>query len=493
MTLAELISGAKISGAVLRGDGATQIDQIEYDSRLIRENGLFFAIKGYRADGYDYVDQAKANGAVAVMGERKDYEGIANHVYVPDIRAAMAAVSARFYGFPGHHLRAIGVTGTNGKTTTSFLIKKILDSGHRQAGLITSLVYDTGADTFEAERTTPESLDIQRLLYLMKRNFCVQAVIEVSSHALVLHRVDHINFRVAVYTNFTRDHLDFHGTMEEYFQAKSLLAKRLDGPISYAVINLDVPEFHRLFGDVRNPFMTYSLSNTQADVYCLHFELKPTVTMLDLVTPVGTQTITMKLPGRFNLNNAIAAATAAVAAGIDLETVVLGLESASPIPGRLNTISCGQPFAIYVDYAHTPDAIERLCETVRELSSGKVHLLFGCGGDRDRGKRPLMGKSATTKADHVVVTSDNPRSEDPLAIIEEIKPGLVGSNYEIIPDRTEAIRVLLNQAGPGDLVLLAGKGAELYQEIKGVKHPFDEFGTVRSILSEMGFKERVAV
>ncbi len=490
MTLAELIAG--IDGAVVSGDGGVEITQIEYDSRLIRAHGLFFAVKGYQVDGYDYADQARANGAVAVMGERSACASAPNHVQVPDIRSAMAEVSARFYGYPGQQLRAVGVTGTNGKTTTCFLIKKILDANRRHAGLVTSLVYDTGTDKFDAERTTPESLDMQRLLYLMKRNFCVSAVIEVSSHALILHRVDHINFRVAVYTNFTRDHLDFHGTMENYFQAKALLARRLDGPLSYAVINLDVPEFHRLFGGLRTPFLTYSVSDRKADVYCGNYDLKPEVTMFDLVTPMGTQTVTLQLPGRFNLINAIGAAAGGLACGVDLDTIVRGLESATPIPGRLNTINCGQPFAVYVDYAHTPDAIERLCDTVRELSHGKLHLLFGCGGDRDRGKRPLMGRAAVAKADQVIVTSDNPRSEDPQAIIEEIKPGLSGNQYKIIPDRAEAICAVLRQARTGDMVLLAGKGAEPYQEIKGVKYPFEDAGIARTALAEMGYKEQMA-
>jgi UDP-N-acetylmuramoyl-L-alanyl-D-glutamate--2,6-diaminopimelate ligase len=491
LTLAELISG--IDGAILSGDGGIEIAQIEYDSRLVRAGALFFAVKGYRLDGYDYVDQARANGAVAVLGERVSCAGIANHVQASDIRSAMAEVSARFYGFPGTNLKAVGVTGTNGKTTTCFLIKRILDAARKQAGLVTSLVYDTGTEKFEAERTTPESLDMQRLLYLMKRNHCLYAVVEVSSHALILHRVDHINFRVAVYTNFTRDHLDFHGTMENYFQAKAQLARRLEGPLSYAVINLDVPEFHQVFGMLTTPCLTFSLENPKADIYCGNYELKPEQTMFDLVTPVGTQTVTLKLPGRFNLINAVGAAAAGVACGVDLDSIVQGLESATPIPGRLNTIRCGQPFSVYVDYAHTPDAIERLCDTVNELSKGKLHLLFGCGGDRDRGKRPLMAKIATAKADHVVVTSDNPRSEDPMAIIEEIKPGLSGKQYEIIPDRAEAIRKVLQQAGPGDLVLLAGKGAEPYQEIKGVKHPFEDFAVAREALAELGYREQAVV
>jgi UDP-N-acetylmuramoyl-L-alanyl-D-glutamate--2,6-diaminopimelate ligase len=454
---------------------------------LIRPGSLFIAIKGYTTDGYDYVPEARAAGAVAVMGERERCESIPVHVKVPSARKAMSDVAAKFYGFPGMRIKACGVTGTNGKTTTCTMIRAILQARDKTAGLITSLIYDTGGEVFKAERTTPESLDLQRLLFLMRKNHCVNAVIEVSSHALSLNRVDNINFRTAVYTNFTRDHLDFYGTMEEYFKAKVLLAKKLSGPLSYAVINLDVPEFHALFGELNSPFITYSLQNQSADVYCGNFESRPDGSTFDLVTPMETETVMLKLPGRFNIMNSLAAASAGLASGVDLASIVKGLESMEPVPGRFNHVSMGQPFGVFVDFAHTPDAIERLCEAARGVSSGRVLLLFGCGGDKDKGKRPIMGKVATTRADFVVVTSDNPRSEDPSDIIDEIKPGLSGSNYEIQVDRREAIAAILAQAKPGDIVLLAGKGAETYQEIKGVRNPFEDAAVAREALAAMGF------
>ncbi|MFQ5454547.1 MAG: UDP-N-acetylmuramoyl-L-alanyl-D-glutamate--2,6-diaminopimelate ligase, partial [Candidatus Zixiibacteriota bacterium] len=456
----------------LNGNPDLEIENIEYDSRLVRGNGLFVAIKGFKQDGYDFVEQAKKNGAVAVIGEQKNCRIIENNITVPNVRKAMSDIAAKYYGYPGNNIKACGVTGTNGKTTTCYLIKNILKARNKTTGLITSQGYDTGKETFPAERTTPESLDLQRLLFLMKKNCCVNVVIEVSSHALVLHRVDNIDFTVAVYTNLTRDHLDFHKTMEKYLEAKASLISKLKGVLRYVVVNIDVPEFRKFFGDFESSYMTYSIDDTNADVYCDGYEIKPDKTIFNLVTPMGTRTVSLNLPGRFNLMNAIAAATGGLANGIDLDNVVRGLESSEPIPGRFNYINEGQPFAIYVDYAHTPDAIERLCQSVREIVKGKLFILFGCGGDRDKGKRPLMGKVATTNADFTIVTSDNPRSEDPLVILQDVKPGLIGQNYEIIPERREAIRAIFKKAQPDDVVLLAGKGDENYQEINGVRHPF---------------------
>lgn len=472
---------------MLTGDGDIPIEHLEYDSRLTKPNSLFFAVKGFKQDGYDYTADARANGAVAVMGEREACDLVEHHVQVDDIRAAMAHTAANFYGFPGLQLRACGVTGTNGKTTVCFLMRRILEAAERKTGLISSLVYDTGEDQYNAERTTPESLDIQRLLFLMLRDKCSDVVLEVSSHALMLNRVDHVEFKTAVYTNLTRDHLDFHKTMAEYAQAKFRLAHRLKGPLSHAVINLDIEEFRPLFGELDATTLAYSLDDREADIYCGDYELKPTGTTLDLVTPVGTRTVTLKLPGRFNLINALAAAGGGLAAGATLDQVVTGLESADPVPGRLNTLDAGQPFAVYIDYAHTPDAIVRLCETVRELVDGKVYLLFGCGGDRDRGKRPLMGKAAVEGADYSVLTSDNPRSEDPGSIIEDVLPGLEGHDYEVHEDRREAISAILKMAEPGDAVLLAGKGAEDYQEIKGEKFPFSDRNEATRVLKELGY------
>ena len=461
---------------------------MEYDSRAVRPGGLFFAVKGFKLDGYDFVESAVENGAVAVMGEREACPEAASHVRVPDIRRAMADVSAMFYGYPGRKIKATGVTGTNGKTTTCYLLKKILEARGKKVGLVTSQLYDTGKDKFVAERTTPEALDLQRLLYLMNLNFCVNAVIEVSSHALTLHRVDNVNFRVAIYTNLTRDHLDFHQSMEEYFEAKRELVKRLEGPLSYAVINLDVPEFRPLFAEAHCAHISYSLDNTGADIYCANYEFRPDGTTFDLVTPMGSRTVSMKLPGRFNLQNAIAALAGGLACGVDIDNVVKGLEEAEPVPGRLTLLEYGQPFAVYVDFAHTPDAISRLAEAVREFTEGRLLLMFGCGGDRDSGKRPLMAEAATTAADYVVVTSDNPRTENPEAIIEDIKPGLKGKEYEIVVDRADAIATILKKASPGDTVLLAGKGAENYQEINNRKVSYSDIAEAERVLTALGYR-----
>ncbi len=486
--LSELIS--KIESARITGDPELEIGQVEYDSRMVKGDCLFVAIKGYKQDGYDFVDDAVSRGAVAVLGEREACDAVEHHVQVDNARQALAEVAARFYGYPGRGIKACGVTGTNGKTTTAHLIQTILKARNKTTGLVSSVIYDTGKETFPAERTTPESLDLQRLLFLMKKNYCVNAVLEVSSHALVLHRVDQINFRVAVFTNITRDHLDFHDSMEAYLEAKKLLLKHLEGPLSYAVINLDVPEFRTLFGDFRSSYIAYSLENESADVYCASYEIKPDHTVFDLVTPMGARTVHFHLPGGFNLRNAIAAASAGLGAGVDVDTVIRGLENARPVPGRFEPIVQGQPFSVIIDFAHTPDAISRLCESARELApGGKLLLLFGCGGDRDRGKRPLMAEAAARGADFCVVTSDNPRSEEPAAIIEDMKPGLKGSDHQTIIDRKEAVAAILHRASEGDVVLLAGKGAESYMEIKGERHPYSDVEEVRAVLAGMGYRE----
>lgn len=472
---------------MISGDPDVMIEHIEYDSRLVQPGCLFFAVTGFKRDGYDYAAQAKEKGAVAVMGEHESCDLVAAHVQVPDIRQAMADTAAAFYAYPGMKLKVIGVTGTNGKTTTCYLLRSILEARSKTTGLITSTLYDTGNEKFHAERTTPEALDLQRLFFLMRKNHCVNAVMEVSSHALELKRVEHVNFRVGVFTNLTRDHLDFHGTMEAYLAAKKKLLGKLDGELSYAVINLDVPEFRPFFGDLRSSHMSYSLSDEAADVYAARYEIEPGRTVFDLVTPMGTRTVSLRLPGRFNLMNAIAAACGGLAAGVDLDSVVLGLENATEVPGRFNRVDAGQPFSVFVDFAHTPDAIERLCQSAREVTTGRLLILFGCGGDRDRGKRPLMGTAATASADFAVVTSDNPRSEDPLAIIADIRPGLQGTDYTIEPDRRRAIAMIFGMAEPGDTVLLAGKGAENYQEIKGERHHFDDKEEARAALAHMGY------
>ena len=483
--LTELIEGLDV--IEIKGKTDIEIENIEYDSRLTKKNSLFFAVTGFKQDGYQFVQQAVSNGTVAVVGEKEKCEGVGTYIRVPDIRLAMAHIAVVFYGYPGKKMKLCGVTGTNGKTTVCHLLRNILEQQNKKTGLLCSTIYDTGKEVFTAERTTPEAIDIQRLLFLMKKNYCTNAVIEVSSHALALKRVEFLKFRVVVFTNITRDHLDFHKTMEDYLNTKALLLKKMNGPMSYAVINLDIPEFRKFFGDFSSSYLSYSLEDSNADVYCANYEIKPTSTVFDLVTPMGTQTVMLPLPGRFNLINAVAAATAGLAYGIDFDNVIAGLETARPVPGRFMPVDVGQPFGVYIDFAHTPDALERLCQSAREMTKGKVMILFGCGGDRDKGKRPIMGEVATKNADYVVVTSDNPRSESPDVIIKDIKPGLKKKNYKIIPDRKEAIAHIINEATTGDVVLLAGKGIENYQEINGERFPFNDSAQAREALVERGF------
>jgi len=489
--LSELIEGLDI--IEINGDTDIEIENIEYDSRLTKKNSLFFAVTGFKQDGYQFVQQAVDNGTVAVVGEKEECDGVGTYVRVPDVRVAMAHMAVVFYGYPGKKMKLCGVTGTNGKTTVCHIIRNILEQQNKRTGLVCSTIYDTGKETFAAERTTPEAIDLQRLLFLMKKNYCINAVVEVSSHALALKRVDNLNFRVVVFTNITRDHLDFHETMENYLNTKALLLKKMNGPMSYVVLNLDIPEFRKFFGDFSSSYLSYSLEDSNADVYCSNYEIKPTSTVFDLVTPMGTETVMLPLPGRFNLINAIAAATAGLASGMALDHVINGLESARPVPGRFMPVDEGQPFGVYVDFAHTPDALERLCQSAREMTKGKVLVLFGCGGDRDKGKRPLMGTAAITNADYVVVTSDNPRSESPDKIIKDIKPGLKKKNYIIIPDRKEAIAHIIKEASTGDVVLLAGKGVENYQEINGERFPFDDSVLAREALIERGFEPANAI
>ena len=473
----------------MTGNADLNIASIEYDSRRITSDALFVAISGEKFDGYDFAKQAVANGAVALLGERDVCPAAAAHVTVSNARQAMADIAARFYGYPAAKLNLFGVTGTNGKTTTCFLIRDILEAAGHFTGLVTSSVYDTGSEIIHALRTTPESLDLQRLLFQISKNSCDSAVIEVSSHSLIMHRVDNVLFKTVLFTNLTRDHLDFHNSMEEYLKAKAQLLNHLTDNDATAVINIDVPEFVSLMNSDDINFVTYSLSNPEADIYCSSYRIEPSSTKFDLMTPTGMRHVKLNIPGRFNLINAVAAAAACHSGGIADEDIVNGLEHAVPVPGRLNYIDQGQPFALYVDFAHTPDALERACEAVKELSAGRLLLLFGCGGDRDKGKRPLMGEVAGRLADFVCVTSDNPRSEDPHAIIEDIKPGLSGAEVKIEPDRKKAIGTVLKKAQAGDVVLLAGKGAEKYQEIEDEFIPFDEIDIARQALNELGYDQ----
>jgi UDP-N-acetylmuramoyl-L-alanyl-D-glutamate--2,6-diaminopimelate ligase len=454
---------------------------------MIRSGSLFVAISGFQTDGNEFVDEAVSRGAVAVVTEKETSKTIPQ-VIVPDARAALADFSSKFYKYDGQQIKICGVTGTNGKTTSCFLLKNILAARGKRVGLITSLVYDTGRDQIPAERTTPESLEIYRLLYSMKKNHCVNAVLEISSHALTLHRVRNLNIQVALFTNISRDHLDFHHDMQDYINAKAQLLDMVASEDKWAVINYDCPEFREFLERLNCSHMTYSLRDSSADVYLNDYQLNPDGSRIELVTPMGIRTVNLKLHGKLNLYNALAAAGAAMASGVDLDTVVIGLEKSTVIPGRLERLENNAPFSVFIDFAHTPDALKRTIETLREISNGRILTLFGCGGDRDRGKRPIMGRMVTTNSDYSVLTADNPRNEDLGQIIDDVKPGFAqDAPVEIIDDRKEAIIHILRKAQENDIILLAGKGAEEHQEIDGIRHPFSDRKVAIEELEKLGY------
>ncbi|MEE9442778.1 MAG: UDP-N-acetylmuramoyl-L-alanyl-D-glutamate--2,6-diaminopimelate ligase [candidate division Zixibacteria bacterium] len=474
-----------VSGAEITGNDDVEISGIEYHSGMIKPGSAFVAITGFQQDGNLFAQDAIEKGAVAIITEKEgDYS--VPQMIVPDTRMALADLSALIYDYEKNKIKICAVTGTNGKTTSCFLIRNILNARGKRTGLVTSLVYDTLRDQITASRTTPESLDIFRLLTAMKNNFCTNTVIEVSSHALMLHRIRNLNIQVALFTNFTREHLDFHKDMNDYLEAKAKLLDFVTSKTQWAVLNYDCPEFRGFLDRLTCSHMTYSLSDPGADVYLEHFELRPDGSSLELRTPMGVKHIDFKLPGRYNLYNALAAATASLASGVDIDSVATGLANSRVIPGRLERIESNAPFSVFIDYAHTPDALKRTIETLKEIGTGRVLTLFGCGGDRDRGKRPLMAEAVALSSDYCVLTSDNPRSEDPQQIINDAQAGFTnGARAEIIKDREEAIKHILENSEQGDIILLAGKGAEEYQEINGVRYPFSDKDVAIKYLEKM--------
>jgi UDP-N-acetylmuramoyl-L-alanyl-D-glutamate--2,6-diaminopimelate ligase len=476
-----------VPGSWLIGDEGRPISGIEYDSRRITPGLAFVAIQGYAQDGNRFIDDAISRGASAVITE-KPADRPVPQLIVGDARMALADLAAQFHPDDPNALKKFAVTGTNGKTTSCFLLKNILDTAGCKAGLISSLVNDDGAARTAAARTTPESLEIFRLLQAMRHNGCRCAVMETSSHALTLHRVRNVTVDVALFTNLTRDHLDFHRDMGDYLAAKAKLLDMVVRPDGCAVINLDSPEFCTFLPRVTGRTMTYALEDRTADVHPETYAFAPQGTQVTVVTPAGTRMIHLPLAGRFNLYNALGATAAALAGGVPLESIATALEYSTVVPGRLERVQAACSFTVYIDYAHTPDALRRTIETLRELGPGRVMVLFGCGGDRDRGKRPLMGQTVTALADYSVLTSDNPRTENPVAIIDDVKPGLkTGAPVAVIVDRREAIRHLLHKAHAGDVLLIAGKGDESYQEINGVKYPWSDRDVVREELHTLGF------
>jgi UDP-N-acetylmuramoyl-L-alanyl-D-glutamate--2,6-diaminopimelate ligase len=497
MELGELLRASGVA-AELRGDGAVEIRDLAYDSRRVGPGTLFFCFAGEKTDGHDFAPAAVEAGAAALVVERPlDLE--VPQAQVEDARAAMAPIAAAFNGDPTSELGVVGITGTNGKTTTAFLVRHLLESAGHHCGLLGTVQQVVGGQVEEVERTTPEAIDLQRTFNRMLESGDEYCAMEVSSHALVLHRADAIDFAAKVFTNLSQDHLDFHADMEDYFEAKRLLFSgeggtpilELEGGIS--VINLDDDYGRRLAGDLNcgagGDCVSYSASGGEADLSARDVAFDASGSRFSCVTPEGEIEVRIPLPGDFNVANALAALGVAHALGLDLAQAAAALASAEQVPGRFESIDEGQPFAVVVDYAHTPDSLENVLDAARRITAGRLISVFGCGGDRDREKRPLMGRAGAELSDVAVVTSDNPRSENPASIIEQIEAGIDESTpAEVLveQDRRAAIGIALGRAGDGDTVVIAGKGHEQGQEFEnGRKIPFDDRDVAREELRKL--------
>jgi UDP-N-acetylmuramoyl-L-alanyl-D-glutamate--2,6-diaminopimelate ligase len=488
---------ARLPEARLTGDASVEIGEVTHDSRRASSGSLFVAIRGLVTDGNQFVDQARRKGAAAVVSERPPREG-GPWVEVADARLALALLSAAAKGDPAEKLHLVGVTGTNGKTTTTHLIDAVLRAAGETVGLVGTVHYRIGERLTTAVRTTPESSDLQALFREMVDAGCRRAVLEVSSHSLELKRVEGCRFEVAVFTNLTRDHLDFHGDMDRYFEAKRRLFDTLLREDGRAIINADDDRAGELVAASRAPVWTYGHAPASAgarerlpDIHASDLHLSLDGSRFKASTPLGPVEIHSPLLGRFNVSNLLGALGATLALGIPRELAASGLASLPGVPGRLERVNAGQDFAVIVDYAHTDDALKNLLETVRELGPRRVITVFGCGGDRDRTKRPLMGAVASRLSDSVIVTSDNPRSEPPEAIIEEVRRGmLAGRGAEVlsIVDRREAIARALEMARPGVAVVIAGKGHETSQTLRDRTIPFDDRQIVRDILRPLSVR-----
>jgi UDP-N-acetylmuramoyl-L-alanyl-D-glutamate--2,6-diaminopimelate ligase len=459
-----------------------EVASLAYDNRLAGPGSLFFCVPGMTRDGHDFAPDAVARGAVALVVQRPLELGVPE-VLCEDVRAAMAPAAAAFFGDPTATLTTIGVTGTNGKTTTAFLVRELLEADRRPTGLLGTVKSIVGGHERGVQRTTPEAIDLQRTFREMLEAGDHACVMEVSSHALDLHRADAIHFAAAIFTNLTQDHLDFHATMEDYFAAKRKLFLP-DAP-GASIINIDDPYGTRLASKVEAP-ITFSLRR-EATYRARHLETGLNGSAFTVQTPEGDLELSSPLRGEFNVYNVLGALAAARALGVPLETCREAIATAGQVPGRFETVDAGQPFAVLVDYAHTPDSLENVLEAAHKLSRGRLIAVFGCGGDRDRGKRPQMGEIAARLAEVAIVTSDNPRSEEPEAIIQEILTGMNSSSaraqIEHEADRRAAIARSIELAEPGDVVVIAGKGHEQGQEFKnGHKIPFDDVNVARAIL-----------
>lgn len=497
MTLSKVLAGVPVikmfqtmyGGMVVTHD--VEVVGIQYDSRKVTRGSLFVALKGTTVDGHKFIDAAVKNGAKVIVVEDDTampdsffmHAGVVK-VVVQNSRIALAQMAANFYGRPAQKLRLVGITGTNGKTTTTHVIRSILEAAGERVGLIGTIAYSVGGETIPATHTTPESLELNQMLGKMVSNGCSAAVMEVSSHSLAMYRVHGLDFAVGVFTNLTQDHLDFHGSMDRYFAAKRMLFDTLAAS-SFAVSNADDSYGKTIVDRTKATRLMYGLASP-ADVTATDILLDVRGSRFSVGYRGMNSAVTSPLTGRFNVSNILAAYTAGVALGVSTDTIIKGIKNLSGVRGRFEQVTSPSGWTAVIDYAHTPDALENCLRTIRELlpsGTGRVITVFGCGGNRDRGKRPLMGRIASALSDITIVTSDNPRTEDPNSIIDEILSGVAkGKDVRVESDRRGAIRMALEQARSGDVVLVAGKGHEDYQIIGDAKHHFDDREEIESFL-----------
>ncbi len=463
------------------GAPSVEIADLAYDARRVTEGALFFCVPGQLADGHDFAAEAIGAGAAALVVERS-LDVAVPQLVVEDARGAMAVAADVFFGEPTRQLEIAGVTGTNGKTTTAFLMEAMLDAAGRRAGLVGTVTWVVGGESRPAPHTTPEAIDLQRLFRSMLDAGDRSAAIEASSHGAALHRLERVRFDALVFTNLSQDHLDLHGTMEDYYQAKRRLFTGPQPPP--AAVNVGNEHGRRLALELaethRAPLITFGLTDAA--------EVRPVGLSLDATgSRFSAAGIAVETPlrGRFNIENVLGAVAAGLLLDLEQDEIAAGVRRLTGVPGRFEAIDEGQPFAVLVDYAHTPNSLDIVLQAARELGDGRVICVFGAGGDRDRGKRPLMGRVAQERSDLTIVTSDNPRSEEPLAIIQDILQG-AGTDVEIDPDRRSAIQRAIGEARAGDVVVIAGKGHEQGQEAAGVVTPFDDRDVARDALRAIG-------
>lgn len=461
MKLTQLMEGCGITPADVEVKGIT------CDSRRVEPGWVFVCISGTAVDGHQFAEQAKKAGAAAIVCERD--LGLDGQLLVPSTRVAWAHMCANWFGNPARRLHLVGITGTNGKTTTSYLLKSILEAAGHKVGLIGTIQNMIGERVLPAGHTTPDPYDLQSMMALMAAEGCTYAVMEVSSHALDQDRVEGCRYDAAVFTNLTQDHLDYHKTMENYLAAKKRLFRQCDN----AVVNIDDPWTKKLCEGLACPITGFSVGNDTADYTARNIRQRPDGVDFELVATGLIRRVRLNTPGAFSVYNALAAAAAALCLGVPFETVTDALCTAGGVKGRAEIVPTGRDFTVVIDYAHTPDGLENICRTLRECKQGRLVTVFGCGGDRDRGKRPKMGAIAAELSDFLVITSDNPRTEEPGAIIADILKGVPedGTPHVVVENRVEAIHWAIAHAQPGDIVLLAGKGHETYQVLQsGVIH-----------------------